>query len=339
MSSREAGSVCTGQLNADLRKLAVNLIPFPRLHFFMVGFTPLTSRGSQQYRALSVPELTQQMWDAKNMMCAADPRHGRYLTASAVFRGRMSTKEVSKPSWPAPSPAQVPGIIVRQMCESSGSLVLVYFHAVAAATQDNTQAESNVTSCPWLVSILDNATSTSIQVPGRFGPQHACWGRCMPCTQSGGMKEPCHDCMQLETQECGSQQRVANKLQLWPISLPVWWGPITGFPHDVTIKKHAASLRCSCVWGRRVGGRADAERAEQELFLLCGVDTKQCEVQRVRHSTQGPEDVCHLHRQHHRHPGDVQARLRAIHCHVPTQGFLALVHWCVHHPNIHVPRV
>ena len=61
----------------------------------MVGFTPLTSRGSQQYRALSVPELTQQMWDAKNMMCAADPRHGRYLTASAVFRGRMSTKEVS----------------------------------------------------------------------------------------------------------------------------------------------------------------------------------------------------------------------------------------------------
>ena len=42
----------------------------------------------------SVPELTQQMWDAKNMMCAADPRHGRYLTASAVFRGRMSTKEV-----------------------------------------------------------------------------------------------------------------------------------------------------------------------------------------------------------------------------------------------------
>eukprot|EP00967_Tisochrysis_lutea_P062091 scaffold79619_cov18-Tisochrysis_lutea.AAC.3 len=48
-----------------------------------VGFTPLTSRGSQQYRALTVPELTQQMWDAKNMMCAADPRHGRYLTAAA----------------------------------------------------------------------------------------------------------------------------------------------------------------------------------------------------------------------------------------------------------------
>ncbi|GKF82212.1 beta-tubulin 2, partial [Tanacetum coccineum] len=40
-----------------------------------------------------VPELTQQMWDAKNMMCAADPRHGPYLTASAIYRGKMSTKE------------------------------------------------------------------------------------------------------------------------------------------------------------------------------------------------------------------------------------------------------
>merc|ERR1719453_1970789 len=36
------------------------------------------------------------MFDAKNMMCAADPRHGRYLTALSLFRGRMSTKEVDE---------------------------------------------------------------------------------------------------------------------------------------------------------------------------------------------------------------------------------------------------
>jgi tubulin beta len=100
VSAVMSGVTCSlrfpGQLNSDLRKLAVNIVPFPRLHFFMVGFAPLTSRGSQQYRALTVPELTQQMFDAKNMMCAADPRHGRYLTAAAMFRGRMSTKEVDE---------------------------------------------------------------------------------------------------------------------------------------------------------------------------------------------------------------------------------------------------
>merc|ERR1712233_135417 len=40
--------------------------------------------------------LTTKMFDAKNMMCAADPRHGRYLTASALFRGKMSTKDVDE---------------------------------------------------------------------------------------------------------------------------------------------------------------------------------------------------------------------------------------------------
>ncbi|RUS13952.1 Tubulin/FtsZ, GTPase domain-containing protein, partial [Endogone sp. FLAS-F59071] len=83
-----------GQLNADLRKLCVNMVPFPRLHFFMVGFAPLTAAGSKQYRNITVPELTAQMFDAKNMMAASDPRHGRYLTVATIFRGRLSTKEV-----------------------------------------------------------------------------------------------------------------------------------------------------------------------------------------------------------------------------------------------------
>uniref|UniRef100_A0A8C5WLA5 Tubulin beta chain n=1 Tax=Leptobrachium leishanense TaxID=445787 RepID=A0A8C5WLA5_9ANUR len=70
-----------GQLNADLRKLTVNMVPFPHLYFFMPGFAPLTSRGSQQYRPLIVSELTQQI---------------RYLTVAAVFQGCMSMKEVDE---------------------------------------------------------------------------------------------------------------------------------------------------------------------------------------------------------------------------------------------------
>jgi len=85
-----------GQLNSDLRKLAVNMVPFPRLHFFMVGFAPLIPRGSRQFHAVSVPELTQQMFDARNMMTAADPRQGRYLTVAAIFRGKVSMKEIDE---------------------------------------------------------------------------------------------------------------------------------------------------------------------------------------------------------------------------------------------------
>ncbi|KAA8901642.1 hypothetical protein DIURU_003170 [Diutina rugosa] len=83
-----------GQLNSDLRKLYVNLVPFPRLHFFMVGYAPLTSIGSQSFRSITVPELTSQMFDSKNMMAASDPKKGRYLTVAAFFRGKVSVKEV-----------------------------------------------------------------------------------------------------------------------------------------------------------------------------------------------------------------------------------------------------
>ncbi|KCZ75661.1 tubulin beta chain, partial [Anncaliia algerae PRA109] len=83
-----------GQLNADLRKLAVNMIPFPRLHFFIVGFAPLVARGTSQYRNYTVAELTSQMFDSKNMMAASDPKNGRYLTVAAFFRGNISMKDV-----------------------------------------------------------------------------------------------------------------------------------------------------------------------------------------------------------------------------------------------------
>mmetsp|Transcript_9768 Transcript_9768/g.29696 ORF Transcript_9768/g.29696 Transcript_9768/m.29696 type:complete len:443 (+) Transcript_9768:87-1415(+) len=98
VSSVMSGITCSlrfpGQLNADLRKLAVNLIPFPRLHFFMIGYAPLTPSKSVQYRTSDVADLTQQMFSAGNMMAACDPRQGRYLTAAAYFRGKVSTKEV-----------------------------------------------------------------------------------------------------------------------------------------------------------------------------------------------------------------------------------------------------
>lgn len=85
-----------GQLNSDLRKLAVNLIPFPRLHFFMTGYAPLTNNANSVFRQYSVAELTSQQFDAKNMMCACDPRCGRYLTAAAIFRGNVATRDVDE---------------------------------------------------------------------------------------------------------------------------------------------------------------------------------------------------------------------------------------------------
>ena len=94
MSGVTASFRFPGQLNSDLRKLSVNMVPFPRLHFFMTGNAPLSSRVGANFSAINVPELTKQMFDPRNMMAACDPRHGRYLTVATIFRGRMSVREV-----------------------------------------------------------------------------------------------------------------------------------------------------------------------------------------------------------------------------------------------------
>ena len=85
-----------GQINADLRKLVHNMVPVPRLHFLVTGFTPLTSRSSKSSPALKVPEMAQAMLDDKNLMVFSDPGKGRYITVAATFRGNVSVKDVNE---------------------------------------------------------------------------------------------------------------------------------------------------------------------------------------------------------------------------------------------------
>eukprot|EP00300_Choanocystis_sp_HF-7_P013688 c18409_g1_i1.p1 GENE.c18409_g1_i1~~c18409_g1_i1.p1 ORF type:complete len:451 (+),score=130.36 c18409_g1_i1:35-1354(+) len=86
----------SGQLNSDLRKLAVNLIPFPRLHFFNVSFAPLEAGKDAEYTGKNVKDITEAVFDPKQMMMAPDVREGKYLTAAVTFRGKFSAKDVDE---------------------------------------------------------------------------------------------------------------------------------------------------------------------------------------------------------------------------------------------------
>ena len=94
MTGVTAGLRFPGQLNSNLRKLAVNLIPFPRLHFLTLSLAPLTSKEGAGFLSLTVDEATQQLFDPRNSLSAADIRSGRYLTAAAVYRGTARPQEV-----------------------------------------------------------------------------------------------------------------------------------------------------------------------------------------------------------------------------------------------------
>jgi tubulin beta len=85
-----------GKLNGDLRKLGVNLVPFPRLHFFLVSQAPLLSKKANSMTGLNIRELTTQAYSARNFFSNVRPEDGKYMAANFTFRGQLSTQEVDE---------------------------------------------------------------------------------------------------------------------------------------------------------------------------------------------------------------------------------------------------
>jgi len=85
-----------GKLNGDLRKLGVNLVPFPRLHFFLISQAPLASKENKGYQLVNVQELINQSFSPRNFFSNVKPDDGKYMTASLIFRGPMKSQEVDE---------------------------------------------------------------------------------------------------------------------------------------------------------------------------------------------------------------------------------------------------
>merc|ERR1711881_807137 len=96
MSGVTASIRFPGKLNGDLRKLGVNLVPFPRLHFFLISQAPLQSKDNKAYQLVNVQELINQCFSPRNFFSNVNPDDGKYMTASLLFRGPMSTQEVDE---------------------------------------------------------------------------------------------------------------------------------------------------------------------------------------------------------------------------------------------------
>merc|ERR1712178_154210 len=70
-----------GKLNCDLRKLGVNLVPFPRLHFFLISHAPLLDAKASSKQSCKVQDLQSQCFSARNFYSNVKPDDGKYLAA------------------------------------------------------------------------------------------------------------------------------------------------------------------------------------------------------------------------------------------------------------------
>ncbi|KVI00231.1 Alpha tubulin [Cynara cardunculus var. scolymus] len=69
-----------GAINVDITEFQTNLVPYPRIHFMLSSYAPVISVEKAYHEQLSVPEITNAVFEPASMMAKCDPRHGKCPT-------------------------------------------------------------------------------------------------------------------------------------------------------------------------------------------------------------------------------------------------------------------
>lgn len=87
-----------GYMNNDLVGLVASLIPTPRAHFLMTGYTPLVISDAQSsaVRKTTVLDVMRRLTQTKNIMVSASTRRGCYISVLNVIQGDVDPTQVHK---------------------------------------------------------------------------------------------------------------------------------------------------------------------------------------------------------------------------------------------------
>lgn len=79
-------------MNNDLMGLVASLIPTPRCHFLMTGYTPLTVSGNDKMLKTSVRKTTvldvmRRLLQTKNILVSSSVKKGKYISILNIIQG------------------------------------------------------------------------------------------------------------------------------------------------------------------------------------------------------------------------------------------------------------
>jgi tubulin gamma len=84
-----------GYMNNDLIGLLASLIPTPRCHFLMTGYTPLTvDRQRQNVHKTSVLDVMRRLLQPQNIMVSTSMRNGKYISILNIIQGEVDPTQV-----------------------------------------------------------------------------------------------------------------------------------------------------------------------------------------------------------------------------------------------------
>lgn len=84
-----------GSMNVDLNEFQTNLVPFPRIHFPLVAYSPLLPKEKVMHETNSVRQMTTNCFEPLNCMMKCDPRMGKYMACCMLYRGDVVPKDIN----------------------------------------------------------------------------------------------------------------------------------------------------------------------------------------------------------------------------------------------------
>jgi tubulin gamma len=86
-----------GYVNNDLIGLVASLVPTPRCHFLMTGYTPLSvGAGSSAVQKTTVHDVMRRLLQTKNIMVSAPTKKGLYISILNIIQGDVDPSQVHR---------------------------------------------------------------------------------------------------------------------------------------------------------------------------------------------------------------------------------------------------
>ncbi|KAG7331890.1 hypothetical protein KOW79_005859 [Hemibagrus wyckioides] len=85
-----------GSLNVDLSEIAMNLVPFPRLHYLVSSLTPLYTLADVSVPTRRLDQMFSDAFSKEHQLMTSDPRRVVYLACALMLRGNVQVSDLRR---------------------------------------------------------------------------------------------------------------------------------------------------------------------------------------------------------------------------------------------------